>query len=265
MKDTGIGMDPDYLPRIFDAFSQEDAGNTSRFGGSGLGLSITSSFVRLCGGEIHVESEKGVGTTFRVQLPYKLGSEADLPVNFIRQTEEAKTPQGAPGKKEGSERIKGTKENKGLQGIEENKEIDSPSESFSEMTSISGMHVLIAEDQEMNAEILMELLELEDVNAEWAADGQQAVKMFEKSEVRHFDVILMDMRMPVMDGLTATRTIRNLDRPDAKIVPIIALSANAFEEDVQQCLASGMNMHLAKPVEFALLKEALVKMRKKDR
>ncbi len=265
MKDTGIGMDPDYLPRLFDAFSQEDAGNTSRFGGSGLGLSITSSFVRLCGGEIHVESEKGVGTTFRVQLPYKLGSEADLPVNFIRQTEEAKTPQGAPGKKEGSERIKGIEENKGLQGIEENKEIDSPSESFSEMTSISGMRVLIAEDQEMNAEILMELLELEDVNAEWAADGQQAVKMFEKSEVGHFDVILMDMRMPVMDGLTATRIIRNLDRPDAKIVPIIALSANAFEEDVQQCLASGMNMHLAKPVEFALLKEALVKMRKKDR
>jgi CheY-like chemotaxis protein len=231
-------------------------------------LSITSSFVRLCGGEIHVESEKGVGTTFRVQLPYKLGSEADLPANFMRQTEEDKTPQGAPGKKEGSERIKGTKENKGLQGIEEIKEIkeiDSPSESFSEMTSISGMHVLIVEDQEMNAEILMELLELEDVNAEWAADGQQAVKMFEKSEVGHFDVILMDMRMPVMDGLTATRTIRNLDRPDAKIVPIIALSANAFEEDVQQCLASGMNMHLAKPVEFALLKETLVKMRKKDR
>ena len=109
----------------------------------------------------------------------------------------------------------------------------------------------------MNAEVLADLLSLEDMTSEWAENGQRAVEMLAESAPGHFDAILMDMRMPVMDGLTATREIRKLDHPDAKAIPIIALSANAFEEDVKQCLAAGMNAHLSKPVDIDLLKETL--------
>ena len=125
---------------------------------------------------------------------------------------------------------------------------------------VAGLHVLIAEDQEMNADILTELLEMEDINSAWAENGQRAVEMFAQSEAGRFDAILMDMRMPVMDGLTATREIRKLDRPDAATVPIIALTANAFDEDVKQCLQAGMNAHLSKPVDIDRLKKLLGKM-----
>ena len=127
--------------------------------------------------------------------------------------------------------------------------------------SVAGLHMLIAEDMEMNAEVLADLLELEDMTSEWAENGQRAVEMFAQSEPGHFDAILMDMRMPVMDGLAATREIRKLDRPDAKEIPIIALTANAFEEDVRHCLQAGMDAHLSKPVEIDLLKDTLARLR----
>ena len=123
--------------------------------------------------------------------------------------------------------------------------------------SLEGLRVLIAEDMEINAEILMDLLEMEGVSTEWAENGQQAVEMFARSDAGRFSAILMDLRMPVMDGLTAAREIRRLDRPDAASVPIIALSANAFEEDVKTCLQAGMNAHLSKPVDVGQLKETL--------
>ena len=133
----------------------------------------------------------------------------------------------------------------------------SPSAPF---VSVEGLHVLIAEDMEMNAEVLADLLELEGITSEWAENGQRAVQMFVQSEEGRFDAILMDMRMPVMDGLAATSEIRKLERPDAATVPVIALTANAFEEDVRQCLAAGMNAHLSKPVDIDLLKETLGKL-----
>ncbi|MBR2697129.1 MAG: response regulator [Clostridia bacterium] len=117
--------------------------------------------------------------------------------------------------------------------------------------------MLIAEDQALNAEVLTDLLEMEDVTCEWAENGQKAVEMFDKSAAGHFDAIRMDMRMPVMDGLTAAREIRKLSRPDAAAIPIVALTANAFEEDVRQCLEAGMNAHLSKPVDIDKLKETL--------
>ena len=214
MKDTGIGMDEEYLPRLFEAFSQEDTDNTSRYGGSGLGMAITKSIIELMGGEIRVESTKGVGTTFYVTVTLRRAQEADL---------------AGMGEEEAPERF----------------------------LELEGLHLLIAEDQEMNAEVLADLLELEDMSSEWAQDGQKAVEMFSHSEEGHFDAILMDMRMPVMDGLSATREIRKLSRPDAASIPIIALSANAFEEDVKQCLQAGMNAHLSKPVDIDLLKKQL--------
>ena len=214
MKDTGIGMDKDYLPKLFEAFSQEDFANTNQYGGSGLGMAITKSFVELMGGEIYVDSEKGHGTTFTVSLTL--------------------------GRSQGNDAA-----------------AESPEETPVMSISLEGRHLLIAEDQEINAEILNALLEFEKVSSDWAENGKLAVEMFEQSEVGHYDAILMDMRMPVMDGLTATQEIRKLNRPDAATIPIIALTANAFEEDVKQCLQAGMSAHMSKPVDIDLLKVKL--------
>ena len=118
----------------------------------------------------------------------------------------------------------------------------------------------MAEDVEQNAEILSDLLELEDIESEWAVDGEKALKMFSESETGYYDVILMDVRMPVMDGLTAASEIRALDRPDAKKIPIIAMTANVFDEDVQRSLNAGMNAHLFKPVEPDKLYETMARL-----
>ena len=215
MQDTGIGMDKAFLPKLFEPFSQEDATTTNRYGGSGLGMSITKNMVDLMGGKIRVESEKGQGTTFIVEIPLQ---RAD---HVIKSSDD--TPSGTD-------------------------------------ISVAGFHVLIAEDMEINAEVLADLLELEDMTSEWAENGKRAVEIFEQSEEGHFNAILMDMRMPVMDGLTATKEIRKLERPDAAAIPIIALTANAFEEDVKHCLEAGMNAHLSKPVDIDLLKETLARL-----
>lgn len=212
MEDTGIGMDKDYLPRLFDAFSQEDSGNTTRYGGSGLGMAITKNIIDMMDGNIEVQSEKGKGSKFTVTV--KLG--------LVHETIDT----------------------------EVKNEID-------ENISLEGLHVLIAEDQDINAEVLLDLLELENISAEWAQNGRIAVELFEGSEPGHFDAILMDMRMPEMDGLSAAREIRKLSHPDATDIPIIALTANAFEEDVRHCLEAGMNAHLSKPVDIDLLKDKL--------
>jgi CheY-like chemotaxis protein len=119
--------------------------------------------------------------------------------------------------------------------------------------SLEGRRVLFAEDVDINAEILADLLEMEGVESERAANGRICAELFEASEPGHYDAILMDMRMPVMDGLEATRIIRDLDREDAKTIPVIALTANAFEEDVRQCLEAGMDAHLSKPVDPDML------------
>ena len=216
MQDTGVGMDKEYLPRLFEAFSQEDSTATNRYGGSGLGMAITKRFLDQMGGTIEIESEKGVGSTFVVTVPLRRGAEAPAP---------------SPAEQE------------------------APAEAFSP----AGLHVLVAEDNELNAEILMDLLDMEEITCEWADNGEKAVKLFSDSESGHFDAVLMDMRMPVMDGVTATRTLRSLERSDAKKVPIIALTANAFEDDVHQCLEAGMNTHLSKPVDIDLLIETLGK------
>jgi CheY-like chemotaxis protein len=210
MKDTGIGMDESFLPKLFEPFSQEDATTTNRYGGSGLGMAITKNIVELMGGEISVESRKGYGTTFCVQVP-------------LRQVQHVEIEPAQP----------------------------------ANAVCLTGLHVLIAEDMELNAEILMDLLEMEGITSDWAENGQIAVELFEQSEPSHYDAILMDMRMPVMDGLKATQTIRNLNRPDAASIPIIALTANAFEEDVKTCLQAGMNAHLSKPVDIDQLKLTL--------
>ena len=200
VKDTGIGIDKDFLPHVFDVFSQEDASSTNRYGGSGLSLSATKGILELMGGTIAVESEKNVGSTFTVTLPLAVAPD------------ETPVPEAPP-----------------------------------ETVSLSGKRVLVAEDIPMNAEIVMAFLEMEGMECEHAENGQIALEMFAASPAYHYDAILMDLRMPMMDGLDATRQIRALDRQDAKTVPIIALTANASESDVSQSMEAGMNMHMAKP------------------
>ena len=122
---------------------------------------------------------------------------------------------------------------------------------------LTGRRILLAEDMPINAEIMIELLNMRDMQVDHAENGQVVVEMFAKSAENHYDAVLMDVRMPVMTGLEATEAIRALDRPDAKTVPIIAMTANAFDEDVQRSLQAGMNAHLSKPVEPEHLYETL--------
>ncbi len=217
ISDTGIGIAEGFLPHLFEPFAQENDSTTSRFGGTGLGLPISRNLVELMNGEIRAESEKGKGTTFTVSLSL------------------------------GAERPEGAEETEPPPAVEES----------CERVALAGKHVLVVEDIPINAEIVMDLLDMEDVSSEWAENGQLAVERFAASAPGHFDAVLMDLRMPVMDGLTATREIRRLERPDAKTVPIIALTANAFEEDVQKSLQAGMDAHLAKPADSDLLIDTL--------
>ena len=124
--------------------------------------------------------------------------------------------------------------------------------------------MLVVEDIVINMEIIMELLEMKEIEVECAENGKIAIEMFEKSDINYYDAILMDIRMPVMNGLEATTIIRKLDREDAKIVPIIAMTANAFDEDVQRSLQAGMNAHLSKPVEIDRLYETLEELIKES-
>ena len=218
ISDTGIGMSQDYLPRLFDAFSQEDSSRTNRYGSTGLGMAITKSFIELMNGTISVESEKEKGTTFTVTVT--------LTDCGHQSTEEAeKTPDRA--------------------GVK------------SEKTDLRHCRVLLAEDVPVNAEILMMVLSMRGIQADHAENGRIAVEMFEQHEEGYYDFILMDMRMPEMDGLEATRRIRAMNRSDAKSIPIIALTANAFDEDVQHSMQAGLNAHLSKPVDPDVLFETM--------
>ena len=203
VKDTGIGIAPEFLPKVFELFAQEDGSYTNRFGGSGLGLPAAKQKTELMGGEISVTSEKNRGTEFTVTLCFP--------------AEEEKAPAGA----------------------------DQEPDAF----SLQGRRILIVDDVEDNAEIAADLLELEGAESERAENGQAALDLFSSSGPGYYDAVLMDLRMPVMDGMECARRIRALNRADAKTIPIIALTANSSETDIQQSLEAGMNAHLVKPAD----------------
>ena len=351
IKDTGIGMSKDYLPKIFEAFTQEDMKATNKYGSSGLGMAITKSIVDMMNGKIEVDSEKGVGTTFNVTITLANSNKSDSIDNDVEiklnemnvliidddpiACDHAKmilekmgvAAETVMNGKDAVEMVKlrhARREPYNLiivdwqmpemNGIETTKEIrkvignetaiiiltaynwddimedalKAGVDSFiakplfsgavfeefkkalqkkklgtsneTRKADLKGRKILLAEDMPVNAEIMIMVLQMREIDAELAENGRIALEMFEKSAPNYYDAILMDMRMPEMDGLEATQKIRALPREDAKTVPIIALTANAFDEDVQRSLQAGMNAHLSKPVEPEVLFETLEHM-----
>lgn len=210
--DTGIGMQPEFLERIFRPFEQEDASTTRRYGGTGLGMAISDQLVKLMGGHIIVESVPGRGSDFTVYLSFPLAEAPAAEEAPVVETTEEETQSAA-----------------------------------------TACHILMAEDNEVNAMIATEILQEKGASIETVGNGQAAVDAFASHPAHFYDLILMDVQMPVMDGRTAARTIRSMERADAKSIPIIALSADAFIEDVRLSKESGMNDHVAKPIDFDAL------------
>ncbi|MCI1734256.1 MAG: PocR ligand-binding domain-containing protein [Bacilli bacterium] len=216
VKDTGIGMSPEFQKILFTPFNQEDRIDNATNRGTGLGLAICKHMVTLMGGTIDVESQLGHGTTFTFTLDYDT-----VPA-------EAVTAQAKPA----------TMDTDHL---------------------LAGKHVLLFEDHPLNQEIAKALLEKKGMVVELAENGQRGLAKFAQSSLAYYDLILMDIRMPVMDGYEATKALRALARPDAKKVPIIAMTADAFNEDIEKCHAVGMNDHIAKPIEPSKLYETLAR------
>lgn len=221
--DTGVGMSSEFIHKIFRPFEQENDSIQKRYGGTGLGMAITDRIVKLMNGEIVVESKEGLGSDFSVFIHMPLASEEQI------------------------------------QEIEEAKE----SEVQASKDTLKNVNILIAEDNEINAEIAKSMLEDMEAHVTWVNNGQKALDTFAQSALNEYDVILMDVHMPVMDGREATRNIRTLHRKDAKSVLIYALSADAFIEDQRASVEAGMNGHFSKPVDFMLVKNTLVEVLKK--
>ena len=225
VKDTGKGIKKDFISKIFRPFEQEDASTAHNYGGSGLGMAIADSLIKLMNGKILVESEEGKGSEFSVYLSLPIAQDMDqsCPV----QGEQLFAKQKSADKKKAVEEF-----------------------------SLEGIQILMAEDNDINAEIAMELLEMQGADVTRAEDGEQAVEMFKESKEGTFDVILMDIQMPRLDGWEATRQIRALNRTDSDIL-IFAMSANAFLEDQRHSLEVGMNGHISKPVDFNEVRELI--------
>ena len=339
VKDTGIGMDKEFIPKIFEAFSQEDSSTRNKFGSTGLGMAITKRIVEMMNGAISVESEKGVGSEFTVTVtlknsehqedgkentmdPGKLrvlvvddeeiaaeharmvldeaGIRADVcsdaetalqmlevqhvkqePYNLVLMDWKMPEVDGLEASRRIRERYSSETTVIILTAYNWDDILDeavrSGVDSFlakplfasnvmaeferiarrnnmslfkeKKRADLAGRRILLAEDMEINAEIIMDILAMKDAESDHAENGRVVVDMFQNSAVDTYAAILMDVRMPEMDGLQAAAAIRALDRPDAKRIPIIALTANAFDEDVQRSLQAGMNAHLSKPVE----------------
>ena len=344
--DTGIGMSQEFLPKLFDAFSQEDSSSTNRYGSTGLGMAITKSIIELMHGTISVESEPQKGTTFTVTVTladcdHKNTEEEEIALQPHEMCvlvidddpiacEHAQLVLGQVGincekASSGAEGLQMAKLRQArrepynlslvdwrmpdMDGLETTRQIRSSlgtetpvviltSYNWDEIVDDANMagvdtfvskplfagtvldefkkafkkkgaqleretvdlkdrRILLAEDVQVNAEIMSMVLSLREMLVDHAENGRIAVEMFENHEEGYYDAILMDMRMPEMDGLEATRRIRSMNRADAKKIPIIALTANAFDEDVQQSMQAGLNAHLSKPVDPDVLFETL--------
>ena len=344
VEDDGYGMSPEYLQKIFQAFTREEDSVTNKIQGTGLGMAITKNLLDLMGGKISVESEKGKGSVFTVDLELRISEQAidrdfwkkngiarmlaaddeAMVCENIRMTmEEAGVAVDcARNGREALERVRQS-EREGrlydlvlldwkmpeMDGVETARRIreefpapllvlssyDWPEieeaaraagvnaflpkpfflTSFRQRVEtalggapeeadagegesvLRGMHILVAEDNDINAEILRELLDMAGASCDVCENGKMAAETFEKSAPSLYQLILMDVQMPVMNGYEATRVIRDLGHPMARTIPIIAMTANAFAEDVRDALEAGMNAHVAKPIDMAVLEQTV--------
>lgn len=211
--DTGQGMDPNFVYRIFRPFEQESIETGKKYGGTGLGMAITDQLVHLMGGQILVESLPGKGSDFTVYLTLPQ-AEADEQASVTGRAEDQNQYEDA----------------------------------------FQDCRILMAEDNDINAMIAVELLEGMGAKVDVAQNGQLALEAFQAKPEHYYDFILMDVQMPVLDGRAATRALRALNRSDATEIPIFALSADAFIEDERLSMESGMNGHYSKPIDFIALR-----------
>ncbi|MCM1330790.1 MAG: response regulator [Ruminococcus sp.] len=349
VEDNGYGMSPEYLKNLFQTFTREEDSVTNKIQGTGLGMAITKNLIDLMGGTIAVESEKGKGSKFTVDLGLQISGEkidqsfwaANGITRILAADDEEVTCKNVQismdgtgvtvdyaldGKSAVEMALKAEKEGNpysvvlldwqmpDMDGIETARKIrgenlehtpilllttydwsdleesdavtavdaflakpffltsfrqkvemvlnrdkkpEAAEEKSSEESVLKGMNILVAEDNEINAEILSELLGMVGANCKICENGKLACEEFERSEEGGYDLILMDIQMPVMNGYDATRTIRGLNHPSARSVPIVAMTANAFAEDVRDALEAGMNAHVAKPVDMSVLDQTV--------
>lgn len=224
VSDTGYGMSEEFLERIFEPFARETVLAPKRISGTGLGMPIVKSFVQQMNGEITVQSRQGEGSTFVVTIPLQI------------------LPEEEDGRSEAD-------------GITQEKQTGERREKSAR--PLEGKNILVAEDNEINMEITAELLSMHGAEVLKAWNGKEAVESFQKSPEGTIDAVLMDMHMPEMDGCSAAKAIRGMERPDAARIPIIAVTANAFAEDIARTTQAGMNGHISKPIDFDRLLKLL--------
>jgi len=231
--DTGIGISPEQQEKLFQSFQQAESSTSRKYGGTGLGLVISKNIVEAMNGSVWIESSLGKGATFAFTVQMRRGEE--------------------------SQELSGLG---ALSGARTDPLCDSPNAwemktEHSDRTDLfGGRRILLAEDVEINREIVLALLEPLHLEIDCAKNGKEAIEMFTKNSAE-YDLIFMDLQMPEMDGFEATNVIRNLDMPKAKTIPIVAMTANTFKEDINRCLASGMNGHIGKPVNYNLILEQI--------
>ena len=217
VKDTGIGIGKEFIKHIFEPFERERTSTVSKIQGTGLGMAITKNIVDMMGGTIEVESQKGVGTEFIIRLELRLQAEA------------------------GAANEEGAKQHGHAEGVAE----------------FAGKRLLLAEDNELNREIACMLLSKYGFVIDTAENGQEAVDLVAASAPGYYDLVLMDIQMPVMDGHEATRRIRNLEDKELAKVPVVAMTANAFDEDRKAAKECGMNGFISKPIHMQEVVQAL--------